>query len=60
MILTSDQWFIKNGACGLEHRKKPGVGGGDVGKGFPSNNISRAADTRIPLLPADQAGTLQE
>jgi len=31
----------------------------DVGKGFPSNNISRAADTRIPLLPADQAGTLQ-
>ena len=21
-------------------------------------NISRAADTRIPLLPADQAGTL--
>jgi len=22
-------------------------------------NISRAADTRIPLLPADQAGTLQ-
>lgn len=40
---------------GSTHHREAGAGPG-VKK---VKKISRAADTRIPLLPADQAGTLQ-
>ncbi len=40
---------------GSTHHREAGAGPG-VKK---VKKMSRAADTRIPLLPADQAGTLQ-